>query len=145
MRLIHFISYFTFIFIFQIKRERDWESQREKKREVMKYLEVEVEGAPEQAKRRVMGDEASNKRRAMEQATWSSRATSDKASDMTDQQSLIRSNERSPMPESWCNVLWTGAQVVLADRSPMRRWQCPIHLLAYVAVFTTLLCWRFCL
>ena len=69
----------------------------------MKYLE----GAPEQAERR-----------ATEQATGDgandgrpSRGTSD----VTDRRSSIRSNERSPMPESRCDVLWTRARVMLAD------------------------------
>ena len=35
----------------------------------MKYLEVEVEGAPEQAERRAMGNGASNERWMTEQAT----------------------------------------------------------------------------
>ena len=37
--------HFIFILTFQIKRERLREIQREKAREVMKYLEVKVEGA----------------------------------------------------------------------------------------------------
>ena len=51
--------------------------------------------------------------------------TSNGASDMTepsDEQrersaisDPIRSSERSPMPESRCDVLWTRARVVLAD------------------------------
>ena len=58
----------------------------------MKYLEVEVEGAPEQAERR-------SKR---------------------------------------CDVLWTRARVMLANQSLMQ--QCPIRLLACVAVLAALLC-----
>ena len=76
----------------------------------MKYLEAEVEvkGASKQAERRAT-EQA--KRWATEQAT----------SDVTDRRSSIRSSERSPMPESRCNVLWAGARVVLADQSSMRR------------------------
>ena len=68
----------------------------------MKYLkvEVEVEGAPEQAeaKRRATGDRASDKRWSKRQAT--EQVMSGRASDVTDWRSLIRSSERSPMPES---------------------------------------------
>ena len=43
-----------------------------------------------------------------------------------------------PVNDLRCDVLWTGAQVMLIDRSPMRR--SPIRLLACVAVLATLLC-----
>ena len=65
---------------------------------------------------------------------------SDGASDVTDQRSPIRSSERSPIPKSRCDMLWTRALVMLANRSPMRGWQCSIRLLACVAVLAALLC-----
>ena len=66
---------------------------REKEREVMKYLEVEVEGAPERGGLRLRG---SSKRIEAK--------SSDGASDVTNRRSPIRSNEQSSMLESCCNV-----------------------------------------
>ena len=71
----------------------------------MKYLE----GAPEQAERRAM-EQA--ERPATEQATGdgaNDRRPSRGTSDVTDRRSSIRSSERSPMPKSRRDVLWTGA------------------------------------
>ena len=109
---------------FQMKRER--ERLREKEREVMKYLEVEVKEAPERGGLRLRG---SSKRIEAK--------PSDGASDVTNRRSPIRSNERSSMLESRCDVPWTRTQVILADQSPMQR--CPIRLLAYVAALDALL------
>ena len=59
----------------------------------MKYIEVEVEGALEQGGLRLKGGTEGIEARP-------SQAISDRASDVTDQRSPIRSSERSSMPKS---------------------------------------------
>ena len=101
-------------------------SQEQREREKLwNTLRLRVEGAPEQAERWATSDEQQSK----------SRSTSDGAGDMTDR--------RYPMPESQCDVHWTGARAVLVDRTLMQR--CLIRLLACVAALAALLCWHFCL